>query len=156
ALLEDAQAIAHHHDLAEEAVDRNHLLLRARAPGSEHELAALPTVGEDARRRLLGVENRAHALHDFTDVGVVEHGSTPPAPSQSRGRACGNWAGQRRDEPRRSAMKREAVVPQCTTLSAMPGASAAIFSSVAAPGGTAISTRRKRAAAKIAHTTHAG
>ena len=38
----------------------------------------------------------------------------------------------------------------------MPGASAAIFSSVALPGGTEISTSRNCTAAKIAHTTHDG
>jgi hypothetical protein len=52
----------------------------------------------------------------------------------------------------------QAAVPRahCTSVSAMPGASATSFSRVAVPGGTDTSTRWKRAAAKIAHTTHDG
>src|SRR5690606_23466816 len=46
ALLEDAELVAHQHDLVEEGLDRDALLGRALLAGLEHELAALPSPAE--------------------------------------------------------------------------------------------------------------
>ena len=42
-------------------------------PGSQHELAAGPALGDLARDRFLGVHHRLHGLHDPAYVLVVEH-----------------------------------------------------------------------------------
>src|SRR5262245_61839040 len=72
-LLEHAQLLAHGNQLAEEALDGDDLLLRARLARLEHQLPARPAVGDLAGHGLLGMEHGAHRLDDLADVFVLQH-----------------------------------------------------------------------------------
>src|SRR5438132_1366448 len=87
ALLEDAQALAHRDDLAEERLDGDDLLLRAGLARLHHELAARPALADRAGHRLLGIQHGAYRLHDLADVLLVErHGAPQRTEATSKAR----------------------------------------------------------------------
>src|SRR5436309_4375561 len=87
ALLEDAQALAHRDDLAEERLDGDGLLLRAGLARLHHELTTRPALADRAGHRLLGVQHGAYRLHDLAEVLVVErHGAPQRTEATSKSR----------------------------------------------------------------------
>src|SRR2546425_288948 len=87
ALLEDAQALAHRDDLAEERLDGDGLLLRAGLARLHHELTTRPALADRAGHRLLGVQHGAYRLHDLAEVLVVErHGAPQRTEAMSKSR----------------------------------------------------------------------
>src|SRR5438132_544639 len=91
ALLEDAQALAHRDDLAEERLDGDDLLLRAGLARLHHELAARPAHADRAGHRLLGVQHGAYRLHDLADVLLVERHGAPPGTAATPDGSSNPW-----------------------------------------------------------------
>src|SRR5262249_41003375 len=60
--------LAYRDDLAEEALDRNHLLLRPRLPRLEHQLPPRPALRDLAGDRFLGPKDRAPGLDVAADA----------------------------------------------------------------------------------------
>src|SRR5262249_6788670 len=129
-------------DRGRKAQDRERLL----RDGPVHALHGREAAGERGSEHIDRALNPCRSLHRSSFPPGRHISETLPGKPAQRGAAC-LWL---------PAIQWVARVAQWTRLSAPPGASAASFSSVAAPGGTEPPPSPKRTAANTAHTTHDG